>query len=167
MSVPVILILRIYAMYGGNKRLLLGLLVLLCGRVIAEFIMLGPIVADGAGELAPIMLSLLGADGALEVVFNGVPGGLEYHPSDVWRFWIPSLIFEPMLFLLAVGRLPDAIRTSTNEPSQMLRLLIRDSMVYFGGEMAVILINAITFSVARVSSLPRTLNCSPLEQKLR
>ena len=56
-----------------------------------------------------------------------------------------------MLFLLAVGRLPHAVRTSGNNPSQVLTVLIRDSVVYFGGEMSAVIANAIMSGAARVS----------------
>ena len=51
----VILVLRIYAMYGGNKLILWGLLAILCGRIVAELVIIGPIIAQGQGEPRPVL----------------------------------------------------------------------------------------------------------------
>ena len=42
-------------MYGGNKFILWGLLAILCGRIVAELVIIGPIIAQGQGELHSVL----------------------------------------------------------------------------------------------------------------
>lgn len=97
----------------------------------------------------------------------GSPGCLMYYAGGhIWRYWIPSMIFEPILFLLAIGRLAWTIRATATKPSPVLTMLIRDSIVYFGGEIVTIMSNLIVLTAARVSPRLLTVRSSIAESSI-
>ena len=82
-----------------------------------------------------------------------VSGCVSYHAdSKMWKIWIPSIIFEPILFFLALVQLPLAIRSPRHHVTNMLSVLVRNSVIYFGGDLAATVTNVIAFGSPIVSS---------------
>ena len=80
------------------------------------------------------------------------PGCIPNEPiKHLWAYWIPRVVFEMMLVILVFLKVLDAARDSTYAP-RVLIVLLRDSVVYFGGMLAVVLINLAIWASARVSS---------------
>ena len=61
--------------------------------------------------------------------------------------------FESVLFLLAVAKSVQVARSESNTP-RILAILLRDSVLYFGGVIAVILTNLIIWAFVRVNHEP-------------
>ena len=62
-----------------------------------------------------------------------------------------DLLFELTLVLLAARKLIQVARTRNRAP-RILAVLLRDSVIYFGGIFATILCTLVTWTSARVSS---------------
>ena len=75
----------------------------------------------------------------------------DYGNARAWLYWVPAVIFETVLVVLALAKLKDISRFE-NAPSPILEVLIRDSLVYFAGVLAIILSNLFAFALARVSA---------------
>lgn len=69
----------------------------------------------------------------------------------VWVYWFPTSVFQCVLLVLAIAKIVKAARQEWQTP-KLLIILVRDSLVYFGGALAIILVNACMWSTARVSS---------------
>ena len=88
-------------------------------------------------------------------------GCLLNNPSDhSWAYYVPMLIFESILFLLAIAKACQTARQEWHTP-KILVVLLRDSVVYFGGVLAIILTNLVIIFTARVrfASLPPSFGC--------
>ena len=79
----------------------------------------------------------------------------------MWAYWVPMLVFETVLFALAIAKAFEEFRRQSHTP-RILIMLFRDSVAYFGGVLAVILANLVIWSAARVrrsGSYPRFSQC--------
>ena len=78
------------------------------------------------------------------------PGCVPDHlPSHVWAYWVPLSLFQGAVFVLAITKVYEAVQQEWHAP-KLLVTLLRDSLVYFGGALAVILVNVLIWSTARV-----------------
>ena len=67
-----------------------------------------------------------------------------------WTFWLPVLFFEVPLFLLAVVKSIQVAREEQTS-SRIMFILLRDSIMFFGIVLAVILTNCIIWASQSVS----------------
>ncbi|KAJ3518841.1 hypothetical protein NM688_g9384 [Phlebia brevispora] len=135
-SLIAILILRIYAMYDRNKRILWVLLTCLIGELIAELIMVGFIAVRLQTAHLPAPFT----------------GCIPTHIAPwVWIYWLPMSIFESCLFLLAVAKAAQLTYTGEGRAPSLLVVLLRDSIIFYGGVLSVILTNFIVWKVGRPS----------------
>jgi len=129
MVVGAILVMRIYAIFDCNKRLLVILLVLYGISMVSETILIG------------IITHRFRSNETLRSTFTGCA------PLDIplwcWVYWIPSVAFESTLFLLAMYKTVQESRGSESftRPSQLMIVLLTDSLLYFGGVTTVTLLN--------------------------
>ena len=78
--------------------------------------------------------------------------------NHMWAYWVPMLVFESISIVLAVNKSVKIVRTSGGPP-QVLTVLFRDSVLYFGGILAIVVANVAICSTAQVR--PRfSLTCS-------
>ena len=63
------------------------------------------------------------------------------------------LTFEGVVFALALAKTVQHIREHQACPPRLLGVLLRDSMVYFGGMFAIILTNLLIWITARVCGI--------------
>ena len=149
----VVLLLRLYVMYDCNRALLLSLSALLAMQLVAESAIVGPIVAKmkrssfHASSL-PALTHLYTAM-ALPPSFTGcVPN----NPSDhTWAYWIPMLVFETTLCVLAIVKSVQIARAQLYT-SKVLSTMLRDTVAYFGGILVIIIANFVIWFAARVSA---------------
>jgi len=90
----------------------------------------------------------------------GFPGcfGVNSEPFN-YAYWIPTIIFESVLFLLAIYKSIEIAQESATTPNLMF-ILIRDSVIFYGGMFAVVMTNCIVWAVGRptlFSAFPSTL----------
>lgn len=71
----------------------------------------------------------------------------------IWAYWVPMAAFESVLFLLAIIKSVQVARAESNTP-RVLAILLRDSVLYFGGVIAVILTNLVFWAGVRVRRPP-------------
>ena len=66
-------------------------------------------------------------------------------------YWAPKLVFETVMFVLACVKAVELnlLRHQVNSP-RILVILLRDSMVHFGGMLAVVLANFFLWTFAEV-----------------
>ena len=76
---------------------------------------------------------------------------MQIAPSHAWAFWVPPIVFESVLLVLAIVKAAQVAHQEA-PTSKILGVLIRDSVVYFGGTLSIILVNLVIYTVARVSS---------------
>ena len=57
----------------------------------------------------------------------------------VWPPWIPQLVFEGAIFLLALFKVFQTAREE-GQPPRVLAVILRDSLVYFGGTLVIIIL---------------------------
>lgn len=127
------MLLRVYAMYGCNRKLLIALSVLASASMVTEFIFLGFVI--GRAQLAHLPL----------------PGCfLVNTESFAYAYWFPMITFEMTLFVLAIIRSIQFALDDTTTPHLMF-VLLRDSIMYFGGMVAVVLANCVIWAVGRES----------------
>ena len=67
----------------------------------------------------------------------------------MWAYGIPAVALESLLFLLAINKAFEVARQDMRTP-RILIVLLRDSAVYFGGTLAILLINMGITVAARV-----------------
>ena len=84
-------------------------------------------------------------------------------------YWVPGIILESVLFLFVCLKLIQATPAGEGLPG-LLTILVRDSMLSYGGALVFLIINAVVYATARVSIvmiLCRPLRLtSPLQQTL-
>ena len=145
---------RLYAMYGCDRVLLALLLSLLLAQTIAQYIILRRIVTGAERELPHLRL-LLSADAFVSVLAARLPGystGCTLQLLDAGRLWtafVPLLIFESILLALAVVKVVDTARRGSGTP-RILGILLRDSIIYFGGIFSIVLTNLVIYWTGRV-----------------
>ena len=142
-------------MYNFNKVLLRVLSCLLAVQIVAETVVLGPLVARMSGQsatllfLAVLMRSFLAFK--LPALFPGcVPANSDLH---IWAYWVPLSAFQGTIFLLAIAKVCEIGKRERRRP-QVLVVLFRDTLSYFGMMFAIILVNVLIWSVARVRMAP-------------
>lgn len=69
-----------------------------------------------------------------------------------WAYWVPQLVSESTLFLCTLPKTLSVLRGPVKTPYFTYVLLV-DSFVYFGGVVAIILLNFIIWSLPSVSVL--------------
>ncbi|KAF8575560.1 hypothetical protein K439DRAFT_1664978 [Ramaria rubella] len=123
-----ILMSRIYAVYGRNKKLLLTLIVLCIIEV-----------------MGTVLLVNLGMLNGIARPFKGTTGC--YATGRVtFICWIPFLTFESLLCFLMLRKAWIMHKERCNAP--LLTLLIRDSVLYFLTIFAILLVNTLMWAVA-------------------
>ena len=66
-----------------------------------------------------------------------------------WTYWLPGLVFEFTLFSLAIARLVQAARARNKAP-RVLTVLLRDSILFYGGALSTMACGLIVWASARV-----------------
>ena len=75
----------------------------------------------------------------------------------MWAYWIPMTIFETILFVLAIVKCFKLARDHSHAPKALI-VLLRDSILYLGGVLALLLCNLVIWAAARVRSAALTSN---------
>ena len=70
--------------------------------------------------------------------------------SYAWLVWFVVLVFESALVALALYKYFLDCRTSRETPT-LLKILLRDSILFYGGVALVALINCLVWAFGRVS----------------
>ena len=73
--------------------------------------------------------------------------------KDLWPYWVPVLTFETTLVMLAAVKSVQCALSSYGT-CRTLRVLVRDSVLYFGGTAACMLVNFVIWVAARVGCPP-------------
>ncbi|KAF8583487.1 hypothetical protein K439DRAFT_1661210 [Ramaria rubella] len=137
MIVGAILILRLYALFDCNRRLLAVLLVLYTISISCETVLIG------------VVTHQFHSNEALRSVFTGcAPTNI---PTWCWWYWVPSLAFESILLLLALYKTVLEARKKMTRTSSLMGVLLRDSVLYFGG---VTLFTITNFAAWYIAPLP-------------
>ncbi|CAL1694026.1 unnamed protein product [Somion occarium] len=132
----IILVLRIYAMYDSNRRLLAALLSLLVAKSIVELTILYIVTTKMQTVEFPPPITA----GCFAV------NSLTY----AWSYWFSLLTFESSLGILALIKCVQCAGDPSTTP-QLMIVLLRDSFIFFGGMLAVALINCTVWAFARPS----------------
>ena len=69
----------------------------------------------------------------------------------VWAYWIPMTIFESVLFLMALAKTTYLFLHENQQTPGLMIVLLRDSVVSFGGVLTWIIVNLVLWAVGRVS----------------
>ncbi|KAF8521107.1 hypothetical protein BU17DRAFT_65066 [Hysterangium stoloniferum] len=119
MVVGGVLILRLYAMFDCNRKLLAVLLVLYVIAFTTETVLIGVITHN------------FKSNETLRSQFSGcAPLNI---PLWCYWYWVPSMTFESILLLLALWKTVLEARKAMLKSSKLMVVLIRDSVLYFGG----------------------------------
>ena len=79
-----------------------------------------------------------------------IPGCLETtHDFHKWTYWIPMLVFESVIVVLAIGKLMEMARARETTP-HVMTVIVRDSVMYFGGIFAFMVTNFVIWAAAIV-----------------
>ncbi|TDL17918.1 hypothetical protein BD410DRAFT_793793 [Rickenella mellea] len=117
----VILMLRIYALYQRSQKILILLIVSFSSMLIAATTIMGNVLQHISAASSHIL--------------PGIPICLPIGaPSHFYAFWIPILIMETLLCVLACyrGYKSYMVQASTqNRGRRILEILVRDSILYF------------------------------------
>ncbi|KAJ6478543.1 hypothetical protein C8R47DRAFT_1138733 [Mycena vitilis] len=140
--IQLILITRIYAMYSRNKTLLWVLCILF--------------VLCAAAAVTTAAIAVSGSPSTNEPLPGVIICASLIPPKNIWSFWIPILVFESILFLLAVNK---SIRHVYKNPlgetltTNFLRIILRDSVVYYFAILVAYMINALIWRFGAPSLL--------------
>ena len=86
-----------------------------------------------------------------------MPGCLPNHIGGTqWAYWVPGFIFEFTLFTLAIVKLLQTAHAQ-NKPPRVMAVLLRDSVLYYGGVLSTMICGLVTWSTVRVR-IKQTLN---------
>ncbi|EKM61872.1 uncharacterized protein PHACADRAFT_205002 [Phanerochaete carnosa HHB-10118-sp] len=131
LAVQVVLQLRIYALYERNRRILI-LLVTLCSlEVVAMAVLVG--ITMGHLEGLPLRSTATGC------AYQGLL-------SLSSLFWIPGLVYEPILFVLVAYKAWDPFGRQPTLP--LVKRIARDSLMYFVAVFAELLVSTIIWAHA-------------------
>lgn len=75
----------------------------------------------------------------------------ENRARSPWAYFIPMTIFETLVFLLMLTKALSDFMKSDMRTSSLMNVLVRDSVVAFGGTLAWILTNLVIWAIGRVS----------------
>ncbi|KAF8589311.1 hypothetical protein K439DRAFT_418100 [Ramaria rubella] len=134
-----ILLVRIYAVYQRDMRVLLA-----TGGLIA------------ASALVSLLIDIIGVPKGLSRASLGISGCAANVPSFFFAGWIPFLVVETVLCFLMGFRALMVFQRGTNSP--LLWLLIRDSVTYFLTIVSVVLTNCLIWAVAPIEWAPFALS---------
>lgn len=151
---------RLYVMYGCNKALLIALFTLFGAELITETMIVGLSTAKESSTLLAYRRSPGNLPNTHTVqplpALPNITGCITSNTTSYqWAYWLPALIFELILFSLAVLKSVQVYRARKNagETPSILVILIRDSVLYFAGIAGVIFTNLITWAVAPVGNV--------------
>ena len=155
-TLPVIAQLRIYAMYSCNKKLL----AVMVAAVALSFGVQGPILLIMVikaksifllvSDTLPVLNFLLLPAFRLPPVHTGcyavdpIPYLFPY-----WLSWVPYLAYESFIFALAIYKSFSLARDQPETP-WLVYILLRDSIVFFGGIFSIVLVNCLVNAIGRV-----------------
>ncbi|KAF8581857.1 hypothetical protein K439DRAFT_194776 [Ramaria rubella] len=152
-SAEVVLAARIYAVYDFNKRLLVALITM------------------GAVEsVLCLTISLFSLPKMRPIPFPGQTGCyLVTVPSFTFLTWIPALIVEIILLSLMLYR-AWGIYIERGK-SSLIRLLVRDSILYFSTNVAILLLNTVIWAndqtvIESVTSWALAIPCTMISRLL-
>ncbi|KAL6304788.1 hypothetical protein BKA93DRAFT_248733 [Sparassis latifolia] len=123
-TLGVILISKLHAMYGCNRKLL----AVMCGFFVLDIVVTAAVGGTATHKMRAITVA--GHTGCLPVN--------DY--SYAWAYWVPSLGFEIILFVLALWKAVQEVRGDIRTPRLMV-VLLRDSIFYFGAACTILLTN--------------------------
>ncbi|GBE77637.1 predicted protein [Sparassis crispa] len=123
-SLGIILISKLHAMYGCNRTLLAVMCTLLVVEIVAT---------AAAGGIAAYKMRAVTV-----AAHTGCFPGNDY--AYDWSFWVPPLGFEAFLFALALWKVVQEVRDDM-QTSRLMVVLLRDSIFYFGAACTILLIN--------------------------
>ena len=72
--------------------------------------------------------------------------------ATTWTYWVPAAVFELTLVVLGVAKFVQAAGSGNRQP-RIMSILLRDSIVYFGGMWSTILCCLCVWMSARVSPI--------------
>jgi len=129
----IILFLRVHAMYGRNRKLLMGMTVFSSAVLVSGFI----VIYDSARDIysAPLPPGFTGCLGVSDLPYR-------------YAYWIPTILFETLLFALAMYK---SISIGLEHSSHLLFVLVRDSVMLYGGMLAVMSTNCLIWALGRPS----------------
>jgi len=126
-SVEIILQARIYAVYNCNRKLLAVMVILCCIEIASEFL---AFLFGIPSESPP-------------------PGLTGCYPSNIssfyWFIWVPGLVYETFLCFLMLYKARELYKNEYQ--SSLLRVVMRDSFVYFFTSFAVLLLNCLLWAL--------------------
>jgi len=124
LSAQVVLLCRVYAVYGGNKKLLGVLAVMLALGTFATLLVLGLGKPEGIGLTSP---------------FTGCFASPT--AKSIWFWMLPSLIHETVFCSLMIFKAIQILQDGYGSP--LLSAMIHDSCIYFLGIFTTLLVNCI------------------------
>lgn len=134
-SISAILILRLHVVYKCNRKLSLGLCALFVAELSVECVILAKIFYNL--QVIPVFI----LSQVPPQVVHGITGCI---PASIvpyaWAYWIPVFFFESVLFVLSAYKCLQYAREDTKR-TYLMRVLLRDSIMYFGGVLSAILLN--------------------------
>jgi len=125
-TVELVLIVRVSALYERNKIILRSLIVLFTCEIIAVIINTSFLVKGTAAVLG----------------YEFLPSCSGTSPSDTYSFWVPFAAFEGIMMSLTIYKM---IRHRNDLVNPTMRLLARDSSIYFIIMFASLLVNVMMF----------------------
>ncbi|CAL1710315.1 unnamed protein product [Somion occarium] len=131
-SITIIMILRVYAMYNCNRRVLIALFSAFALEV---------------GALFTLIIIVASRLETIEVPYTS--GCFPVNTRQfAYAFWIPKIVFELTLFVLA-GRCCLQEYYKRHPTPQLLNVLLRDSVAFFGGIFVFNLSNCLIWAISR------------------
>ncbi|TDL18504.1 hypothetical protein BD410DRAFT_793209 [Rickenella mellea] len=137
MGVELLLMLRVWALYKRDRRVLYFLVALYIAEVTANTVILG-MSLPGIKSVPPLR-GLFPPDFPLSGCF---PIKV---PKFFFSYWIPTLIFESVLFILMTLNFVRLARG--NKPMPLLTLFFRDGTVYYAVIFAALLIQVLLYEL--------------------
>ena len=98
----------------------------------------------------------------LPPIFPGcVPENLHVH---IWAYWVPSSVFQGVILYLAINKIWEIGKQNWHTP-KLLEILLRDSLAYLGGAIAIIMVNVLIWSVGRVRLVKASFFAEPVSDQ--
>jgi len=133
MVTDIILWVRVCALYGNTKKIRILLFSLLTLCTITSIFVLGVVGARSRGTDHPTS----------DLQHCAVQS--QYH--FLWAFWIPVLCYESVMFSLVAYRTYIYLQNRRTYVSQILDVLLRDSLIYFATILVLFVLNSVLFSL--------------------
>ena len=77
--------------------------------------------------------------------------------AHFWAYWVPLSVFQGAIVVLAIIKIWETGKQDWYTP-RLLKILLRDSLAYFGGAVAIIIVNMLIWSIGRVRTAPGLLS---------